>query len=78
MAETLRILIVDDEPGMRLGAERALAGFVVNLPEFNGDVSFSVDLAGTGEEALAKHRRGAARTFCSWTTSCRASAGWRS
>ena len=54
MAESLRVLIVDDEPGMRLGAERALAGFVVSLPEFNGDVSFAVELAGTGEEALAK------------------------
>ncbi|MGD0094113.1 MAG: ATP-binding protein, partial [Planctomycetota bacterium] len=43
-----------DEPGMRLGVERALAGFVVSLPDFDGDVSFTLDLAGTGEEALAR------------------------
>ena len=48
MAESLRVLIVDDEPGMRLGAARALSGFTVSLPEFNGDVVFSVELAGTG------------------------------
>jgi len=54
VAEPLRVLIVDDELGMRLGAERALAGFAVSLPEFNRDVNFSVELAGTGEEALAR------------------------
>ncbi|MCY3024311.1 MAG: ATP-binding protein [Planctomycetota bacterium] len=54
MLESLKILVVDDEPGMRLGAERALSAFRVSLPEFNGDVTFVVDLAGTGEEALAK------------------------
>lgn len=53
MAESLRVLIVDDEPGMRLGAARALSGFTVSLPEFNGEVGFAVELAGTGEEALA-------------------------
>jgi signal transduction histidine kinase len=37
-----------------LGAERALSSFVLNLPDFNGDVHFAVDLAGTGEEALVK------------------------
>jgi two-component system sensor histidine kinase/response regulator len=54
MRESLRVLVVDDELGMRLGVERALAGFVVSLPEFDGDVSFTLDLAGTGEEALAR------------------------
>ncbi|HEY3323643.1 MAG TPA: ATP-binding protein [Planctomycetota bacterium] len=54
MTESMRILIVDDEMGMRLGAQRALSDFVVNLPDVNGDVRFNVDVAGTGEEALKK------------------------
>jgi signal transduction histidine kinase len=54
MAETVRILIVDDEPGMRQGAERALRGLVLSLPDVNGEVRFAVETAGTGEEALEK------------------------
>jgi CheY-like chemotaxis protein len=54
MTEKLRILVVDDEPGMRLGAERALSPFSVALPEVNGDVTFVIELAGSGEEALAR------------------------
>jgi signal transduction histidine kinase len=54
MAETVRVLIVDDEPGMRQGAERALRGLVLSLPDVNGEVRFAVETAGTGEEALEK------------------------
>ena len=52
--ETLRILVVDDELGMRLGVTRALRDFSVRLPEVESEVRFSVDQAGTGEEALEK------------------------
>lgn len=50
----LDVLIVDDEAGMRAGAERSLEGFSVPLPEFNETVTFAVRAAATGEEALAQ------------------------
>ncbi|MCY2928413.1 MAG: HAMP domain-containing sensor histidine kinase [Planctomycetota bacterium] len=50
--ETIRILVVDDEAGMRMGAERALRNFHVHLNEFAEDVGFEIRLAATGEEAL--------------------------
>lgn len=49
----LDVLVVDDEAGMRAGAERSLEGFSVSLPEFGETLSFSVRSAATGEEALA-------------------------
>lgn len=52
--ETLRILVVDDEPGMRTGASRVLERFVVRLRETGSEVRFDVDSTDTGEEALAK------------------------
>ncbi|KAF0127628.1 MAG: Response regulator receiver sensor signal transduction histidine kinase [Elusimicrobia bacterium] len=48
----LDVLIVDDEAGMRAGAERALEGFTVALPDFRETVAFSVRSASTGAEAL--------------------------
>ncbi|MDD2804439.1 MAG: hybrid sensor histidine kinase/response regulator [Elusimicrobiales bacterium] len=50
----LDVLIVDDEAGMRAGAERSLEGFSVPLPEFSETVAFAVRSAATGEEALAQ------------------------
>jgi len=50
--ETLRVLVVDDEPGMRLGVARALRGHVVTVPEIGEQVSLRVDQAETGERAL--------------------------
>ncbi|MHB0997462.1 MAG: sensor histidine kinase [Elusimicrobiales bacterium] len=50
----LDVLIVDDEAGMRAGAERSLEGFTVPLPDFGETVAFSVRSAATGEEALAQ------------------------
>ena len=50
--DPLNILVVDDEPGMRLGVERALRGFTVRIPENGEDVCFSVTQAASGEEAL--------------------------
>ncbi len=54
MAETLRILVVDDEPGMRLGVSRALRNFSAHLPDVDTDAEFEVDQAESGEEALEK------------------------
>ena len=50
--ETLRVLITDDEPGMRLGVTRTLRDFTVRIPDANGDVAFAVEQAETGEAAL--------------------------
>ncbi|MGB9623817.1 MAG: sensor histidine kinase [Phycisphaerae bacterium] len=52
--DTLRILVVDDEPGMRRGVARALQDFRVRLPDLNGEVSFKVEQAESGEEALER------------------------
>lgn len=50
--ETLKVLVVDDEPGMRQGVMRALRSYKFALPEVNGEFSFAVDAAETGEQAL--------------------------
>jgi len=50
--ETLRILITDDELGMRLGVGRTLRGFTIQVPDVNGEVGFTVEEAESGEAAL--------------------------
>jgi signal transduction histidine kinase len=52
--ERLGILVVDDEPGMRLGVARALRDHVVYVKDLDCDVGFDVDQAETGEQALEK------------------------
>lgn len=52
--DRLRVLIVDDELGIRLAIARALAHHVVPLPDFHLEFGFETDQAGTGEEALEK------------------------
>jgi two-component system sensor histidine kinase/response regulator len=52
--ETLRVLVIDDELGMRSGASRVLEGFRVELPETDGHVCLQVEQAESGEEALDK------------------------
>jgi two-component system, sensor histidine kinase and response regulator len=52
--DTLRVLVADDELGMRLGVARTLRDFTVSVPDVNDQVAFSVDQAETGEEALEK------------------------
>ncbi len=51
--ETLRVLIVDDEPGMRSGVQRALGGVSFDLPDIDKSVSLHVEQAADGEQALA-------------------------
>ena len=52
MSDTLRILVVDDEPGMRMGVARALRDFKVRAQDVNGEVGFEIDQADSGETAL--------------------------
>ncbi len=52
--DTLNILVVDDEPGMRRGAERALGNFTLNLPDINGEVRFAIKTAASGAELEEK------------------------
>jgi two-component system sensor histidine kinase/response regulator len=52
--ERLRILVVDDELGMRLAVCRALEKFSVRVSDIDGEVGFEVDQAVSGEEALEK------------------------
>lgn len=54
MAEKLRVLVVDDEPGMRLSIQKALRRFKMSLPELEEPVAFEVDIAETGEDAVQK------------------------
>lgn len=51
--EPLRILIVDDEPGMRLGMTRCIQGLTVEIPETRSTVEFVSQTAEDGEGALA-------------------------
>lgn len=53
----MKIMVVDDEPGMRLGATRALRDFTFRVPEVEEDVCFEMSQAETAEEALEKIRR---------------------
>jgi signal transduction histidine kinase len=51
-AEELRVLVVDDEQGMRAGVERALRRYVADLSDLRTSVGFCVTQASTGEQAL--------------------------
>jgi len=52
--ETLKLLVCDDEMGMRMGVARALRDFSVDIPDVDESVRFEVDQAESGEEALQK------------------------
>lgn len=52
MIDQLHVLMVDDEEGMRLGVERILKAFAIELPEYDHSVSFTVKLADCGESAI--------------------------
>jgi two-component system, sensor histidine kinase and response regulator len=56
--DILHILIVDDEYGMRRGAERALRDITVNLPDINGEVRFDIRTAASGKELEEKMNEG--------------------
>ncbi len=48
----LKILIVDDEPGIRSGARRILSNFKVDYPFMDEPIEFEILEAATGEEAM--------------------------
>ncbi len=50
--DKLRVLVTDDEPGMRMGVARALRDFTVSHASLDGDVGFEVEQAESGEQAL--------------------------
>ncbi|NLJ06155.1 MAG: response regulator [Sphingobacteriales bacterium] len=49
---TLKVLIVDDEPGIRSGINRILKNFTVGFPFMEEDFDFEMIEAGSGEEAI--------------------------
>jgi signal transduction histidine kinase len=50
--ETISLLVVDDEPGIRSGIQRILSRHIVSFPFMDEDYAFEVREASTGEEAL--------------------------
>ncbi|MCU0408187.1 MAG: response regulator, partial [Bacteroidales bacterium] len=49
----LKILVIDDEPGIRSGVSRILGSFHVTYPFMDEDYTFDVVEAGTGEDGIA-------------------------
>lgn len=49
----LKILVVDDEPGIRSGVKRILSNFSVTYPFMDEDFTFEVIEAATGEEGIS-------------------------
>ena len=52
MTETLHLLVVDDELGMRLSVERALRNYSTHVPDIQHEVNFRISQAESGEAAL--------------------------
>lgn len=50
--ESLKVLVVDDEPGIRMGVSRILSKHVVSYPFMDEDYGFDCLEAATGEEAI--------------------------
>lgn len=50
--DNLKVLVVDDEPGIRFGVTRVLQGFRVRVPESDAEVGISISQAESGEQAL--------------------------
>jgi len=50
--EKLKILVVDDEPGIRSGISRILKNFTVDYPFMDDNFGFDVVEAATGEDAI--------------------------
>ncbi len=49
---SLVVMVVDDEPGIRSGVSRILSNFMVSFPFMDSDIGFQVIEVGTGEEAI--------------------------
>ncbi len=55
--EVFKVLVVDDEPGIRTGISRVLQSFSVKLEEENLNIIFEVDTVETAEDALEKIKK---------------------
>lgn len=49
----LKVLVIDDEPGIRSGVTRILSNFHVNYPFMDEDYTFEVKEAATGEDGIS-------------------------
>ena len=56
MGKRLRVLIVDDEEGIRLGVARVLEKFVASFPDIAAEISYDVESAASGEDAVERLR----------------------
>jgi two-component system sensor histidine kinase/response regulator len=52
VAELFKVLVVDDEPGMRSGVARVLKDYIAELPEMRTEIAFSVIEAENAETGL--------------------------
>ena len=52
MKETLHLMVVDDELGMRMSVERALRHYTTWFDDIEAEVSFRITMADSGEAAL--------------------------
>jgi signal transduction histidine kinase len=56
MGERLRILVVDDEEGIRLGVARVLEKFVASFPDIDAEIRYDIESAASGEDAVERLR----------------------
>jgi len=52
--EIFRVLVVDDEPGIRIGVSRVLQNYSIEMPEVETKTLFEVEVVETAEEAIEK------------------------
>jgi len=52
--KTLKLLVIDDEPGIRSGISRIIRNFTLSFPFLDEDLRFEVIEAATGEEGIEK------------------------
>ncbi len=52
--DKLRVMVVDDEPGMRLGVKRVLRDLVIRMPEVDHPVGFEIEEYEDGKSALER------------------------
>jgi len=67
---TLKILVIDDEPGIRSGISRILRNFRVDYPFMEEAFDFEVQEASTGEAGLKRSKK-TNPIFCCLTINCR-------
>jgi two-component system, sensor histidine kinase and response regulator len=56
MGGRLRVLVVDDEEGIRLGVARVLEKFVASFPDIAAEISYDIESAASGEDAVERLR----------------------